>query len=119
MLQELKSRLLLQWSCQTQQSFAIWLKTAKHLISLLKLWFVPVVVSTAADSLFKRMQHETPLISKGLRAKALYDLDASMELRKSHESPVIKMLYDEYFGEPNSEKAHHILHTTYTPRSRY
>ncbi len=56
---------------------------------------------------------------KGLRAKALYDLDASMELRKSHESPVIKMLYDEYFGEPNSEKAHHILHTTYTPRSRY
>jgi len=56
---------------------------------------------------------------KGLRAKALYDLDASMELRKSHESPVIKMLYDEYFGEPNSEKAHHILHTTYTPRSKY
>ena len=56
---------------------------------------------------------------KGLRAKALYDLDASMELRKSHESPVIKMLYDEYFGKPNSKKAHHILHTTYTERSKY
>ncbi|MDE6412413.1 MAG: [FeFe] hydrogenase, group A, partial [Eubacterium sp.] len=56
---------------------------------------------------------------KSLRAKALYDLDASMDLRKSHESPVIKMLYDEYFGEPNSEKAHHILHTTYTARSKY
>ena len=56
---------------------------------------------------------------KSLRAKALYDLDASMDLRKSHESPVIKMIYDEYFGEPNSEKAHHILHTTYTPRKKY
>ena len=56
---------------------------------------------------------------KGLRAKALYDLDASMDIRRSHDSPVIKMIYDEYFGEPNSEKAHHVLHTSYTPRSRY
>ena len=56
---------------------------------------------------------------KALRAKAIYDQDASMELRKSHESPVIKMIYDEYFGAPNSEKAHHILHTTYTARNRF
>ncbi len=56
---------------------------------------------------------------KSLRAKAIYDQDASMELRKSHESPVIKMIYDEYFGAPNSEKAHHILHTTYTARNRF
>ncbi len=54
-----------------------------------------------------------------LRAKALYDQDASMKLRKSHESPVIKMIYDEFLGEPNSEKAHEILHTTYRKRSKY
>ena len=56
---------------------------------------------------------------KSVRAKAIYDQDASMDIRKSHDSPVIKMIYDEYFGEPNSEKAHHILHTTYTARNRF
>ncbi len=33
---------------------------------------------------------------KALRAKALYDYDAANVRRKSHESPVIKALYDEY-----------------------
>ncbi len=57
---------------------------------------------------------------KALRAKVLYDLDANMPLRKSHESPVIKMLYDEFFkGEYGCEKAHHILHTSYVPRKKY
>ncbi|MDO4543523.1 MAG: NADH-dependent [FeFe] hydrogenase, group A6 [Clostridia bacterium] len=49
------------------------------------------------------------------RAKGLYREDAAMELRKSHENPVIKELY-EYLGEPGGKKAHHILHTHYTPR---
>lgn len=56
---------------------------------------------------------------KGLRAKALYDQDANMDLRKSHDSPVIKKLYDEFLGKPNSKKAHHLLHTTYRERSKY
>lgn len=50
------------------------------------------------------------------RAKALYEEDANLPLRKSHESPVIKKLYDEYFGEPGSHKAHKILHTKYVER---
>lgn len=54
-----------------------------------------------------------------LRAKALYDEDAALDLRRCHESPVIETLYKEFFGAPNSEKAHHLLHTTYTRRSRY
>lgn len=54
-----------------------------------------------------------------LRAEALYKQDSSMELRKSHDSPVIKMLYDDFLGSPNSEKAHEILHTHYTKRSRH
>ena len=53
---------------------------------------------------------------RALRAKVLYDIDADMPIRKSHENPAIKAIYDEYFGEPGSEKAHHILHTTYVKR---
>ncbi len=56
---------------------------------------------------------------KAIRASVLYNLDKSLDIRKSHDSPVIKMIYDEYFGEPNSEKAHHYLHTTYTARGKY
>ena len=56
---------------------------------------------------------------KGLRAKALYAQDESMPLRKSHESPVVRELYDTYLGEPGSHKAHGLLHCTYVPRKRY
>lgn len=56
---------------------------------------------------------------KAIRAKAIYDADKAMPLRKSHENPVIKQVYDEYFGEPNSHKAHEVLHTSYVKRDRY
>lgn len=52
-----------------------------------------------------------------LRAKALYSEDEAKTIRKSHENPMIKKLYSEYLGTPGSEKAHHILHTTYVDRS--
>ena len=55
---------------------------------------------------------------KALRAKALYDEDAAMGLRKSHENPLVKKVYAEFLGEPGSHKAHHILHTTYAVRER-
>ena len=54
---------------------------------------------------------------KALRAKVLYDNDAAQTVRKSHENPSIKKLYEEYLGEPGSHKAHHILHTTYVKRT--
>ncbi|WP_313582987.1 NADH-dependent [FeFe] hydrogenase, group A6 [Lacrimispora sp.] len=53
---------------------------------------------------------------RSLRAKVLYDVDAAKTIRKSHESPAIKELYETYLGEPGSEKAHHLLHTTYVKR---
>ncbi len=55
---------------------------------------------------------------KANRAAVLYNADKDGELRCSHDSPVIKMLYDEYFEAPGKEKAHHLLHTTYTPRKK-
>lgn len=56
---------------------------------------------------------------RAVRAKALYDIDASMSIRKSHENPAIKEVYKEYFGKPGSEKAHHVLHTKYVKRGLY
>lgn len=56
---------------------------------------------------------------QALRAKAIYSEDASMTLRKSHENPSIKKIYEEYFGEPNSHKSHELLHTHYVARPKY
>ncbi len=53
-----------------------------------------------------------------VRAKVLYDADAMLPVRKSHENPDIKMIYKEFFGEPGSHKAHEILHTTYVKRGK-
>ena len=54
---------------------------------------------------------------QGIRAKVLYDNDAAKTIRKSHENPSIKKVYEEYFGEPGSHKAHEVLHTSYVKRS--
>lgn len=56
---------------------------------------------------------------KAERAKALYTEDKSLPIRKSHENPVIKKLYDEYFEKPGSHKAHELLHTHYVKRDLY
>ena len=53
------------------------------------------------------------------RAKALYSEDEAKTLRKSHENPEIKAIYADFLGEPNSHKAHELLHTTYTKRELY
>ena len=53
------------------------------------------------------------------RAKAIYEEDKSLPIRKSHENPKVKMLYDEYFGEPGGDKAHKLLHTHYKERENY
>lgn len=55
---------------------------------------------------------------KALRAKALYNDDAANKIRKSHENPMIKKLYEEYLEKPGSHRAHEILHTSYVDRSK-
>ncbi|HWQ82484.1 MAG TPA: NADH-dependent [FeFe] hydrogenase, group A6 [Ignavibacteria bacterium] len=52
------------------------------------------------------------------RVKALYEIDSKMIHRKSHENESVKVLYKEFFGEPNSHKAHEILHTHYQSRKK-
>ena len=53
------------------------------------------------------------------RAKAIYDEDRSLQIRKSHENPFIKKLYEEYLGEPCGHKSHDLLHTHYKARENY
>jgi len=50
------------------------------------------------------------------RAKVLYQLDADNPIRKSHENPAIVEIYKDYLEKPGSERAHHLLHTTYVKK---
>ena len=52
----------------------------------------------------------------GERAAALYKNDAKSAVRKSHENEAVAELYSTYLGQPGSEKAHELLHTTYHKR---
>lgn len=53
------------------------------------------------------------------RAEGLYGIDRKKTLRKSHENPSIKILYQEFLEKPGSEKAHKLLHTSYEARPKY
>jgi len=50
------------------------------------------------------------------RIEAIYAEDEGMAMRKSHDNPAVKQLYEEFLGEPLSHKSHELLHTHYTPR---
>ncbi|NQU84168.1 MAG: iron hydrogenase small subunit [Mariniphaga sp.] len=52
------------------------------------------------------------------RQVAIYQEDKNKAIRKSHENPHIVKLYEEFLGEPLSEKAHHLLHTEYFDRTK-
>ena len=53
------------------------------------------------------------------RIEGLYSDDEQSEFRSSHKNPMVQKLYSEFLGAPLSEKAHHLLHTTYTCRVTY
>jgi NADH-quinone oxidoreductase subunit G/NADP-reducing hydrogenase subunit HndD len=50
------------------------------------------------------------------RIDAIYEVDKNMEIRKSHENPAIKELYEDFLGEPLGELSHKLLHTHYHSR---
>ena len=53
------------------------------------------------------------------RTKGLYTDDERAVIRMSHLNPEVQALYKDYLGAPNSEKAHHLLHTTYEKHEVY
>ncbi len=52
-----------------------------------------------------------------LRTQVIYQEDKDLPKRKSHHNEAVQLFYKEYLGEPNSHKAHEILHTSYVDRS--
>ena len=50
-----------------------------------------------------------------LRADSLYSIDEKSVVRKSHENPTIKKIYEEFLEKPGSHMAHKYLHTSYKP----
>lgn len=52
------------------------------------------------------------------RAKALYDVDTMQMLRKAHDNPFVKQLYDRFLGKPLGDASHGLLHTEYGTRRR-
>ena len=52
------------------------------------------------------------------RMKGIYDSDKKMKLRKSHENPAVKEIYEVFLEEPNSHIAHKLLHTHYIEREK-
>jgi len=52
------------------------------------------------------------------RMKSIYQLDVTRKVRLSYNSPAIKEIYDNYLIKPGSQKAHHLLHTSYRARPK-
>lgn len=57
--------------------------------------------------------------AKQYRLKSIYGIDRKQALRKSHDNPAVKKLYEEFLGEVGGEVSHHLLHTHYSDRSRF
>ena len=53
-----------------------------------------------------------------LRIEALYRDDRNLPVRRSHDNPEIQALYRDFLGEPNSHRAHELLHTHYYQQIR-
>ena len=53
------------------------------------------------------------------RAQALYSEDERQAARQSHNNKQVQQLYKEFLGEPNSHKAHKLLHTSYKAKERF
>lgn len=52
------------------------------------------------------------------RAEGLNNIDRSLEIRTSHDNPMVKAIYEKYLDYPLSHKAHELLHTKYFNRTR-
>lgn len=53
------------------------------------------------------------------RVAGIYDADAAMVLRKSHENPAVQELYTQFLGKPLGHRSHDLLHTEYKERSKH
>ena len=53
---------------------------------------------------------------RNVRGAGLYSEDKTLPIRRSHENPSVKEIYETFLVEPLGEQSHHLLHTKYTAR---
>jgi iron-only hydrogenase group A len=61
----------------------------------------------------------TTILNMGMlwkRGNALYAIDKGKEIRRSHENPLVKKLYNDFLGEVGGPLSHELLHTHYHAR---
>lgn len=76
-------------------------------------------VGGGGQPIFGTREHkEISLDYRHNRADALDRIDVAKELRRAHENPAVKKIYEEFLEHPLSEKAKKLLHTCYTPRGK-
>ncbi len=62
----------------------------------------------------------TSELIRKLRAKAIYEEEASLPVRKSHENPRIKYIYEKFLTDgPCGKLSHKLLHTHYQKRGKF
>lgn len=61
--------------------------------------------------------HEGDISVLEARQRAMYNDDTRHRVRKSHESPAVQRVYDEFLGLPGSKRAHKLLHTRFRDKS--
>jgi iron-only hydrogenase group A len=62
-----------------------------------------------------------PWIEDSIRARyrALYEIDAEKEIRKAHENPNVRQLYERLLKKPGAQESMELLHTKFIQRQRY
>ncbi len=76
-------------------------------------------VGGGGQPIFGAREHkEISLDYRHNRADALDRIDFSRELRRAHENPAVKKIYEEFLGHPLSDMSKNLLHTYYTPRGK-
>ncbi|MDD3880320.1 MAG: iron hydrogenase small subunit, partial [Syntrophomonas sp.] len=58
------------------------------------------------------------IAKKKERIEAIYVEDEGLPLRKSHDNPEVKKLYEDFLKEPLGHKSHELLHTHYHPSGK-
>ncbi len=76
-------------------------------------------VGGGGQPIFGGREHkEISLDYRHNRADALARIDYSKELRRAHENPSVKKIYEEFLGHPLGDISKNLLHTYYTPRGK-
>lgn len=78
--------------------------------------FIEVMTCPGGGGQPKDKQYQGDIL-RAKRIAGLYNRDQAMTLRKSHDNPEIKQLYQEFYHEPLSDLAEEMLHTVYIDRS--